>query len=141
MRPVKWNSAYAIYVSEIDSEHRAMFQMVEALQRAANSGKTPEETHALLRAVMAHTIDHFSHEERLMRAAGYSGYRWHKRQHEAARRKLTDFSRRIQEGEPEALSPLLDYLAGWLKDHIGVADSMMAASLRNHQRVTALPAS
>jgi hypothetical protein len=40
----------------------------------------------------------------------------------------------MEKGDSAAAGELLEFLAGWLRDHMGVADRMMGAHLRNHQR-------
>ena len=77
---------------------------------------------------------HFAHEERLMRAARYGSMRWHKQSHDAARRRVGQFARRIEKGDTKAGLELVEYLRSWLHDHTAIADRMMAAFLRNQQR-------
>jgi hemerythrin len=84
--------------------------------------------------LVIHAAHHFSHEEREMRAAGYSLYPWHHRQHHTARFKIRVLERRIRRGDRDAALELLDFLSGWLNDHIRLADRMFGAYLRNHQR-------
>jgi hemerythrin len=69
-----------------------------------------------------------------MRAAGYSLYAWHHRQHHTARFSIRVLERRIRRGDRDAAIELLDFLYGWLNDHIRLADRMLGAYLRNHQR-------
>jgi hemerythrin len=42
--------------------------------------------------------------------------------------------RRIRRGDRDAAIELLDFLSTWLTDHIRLADRMLGAFLRNHQR-------
>jgi hemerythrin len=69
-----------------------------------------------------------------MAAARYGSLRWHKQAHYAARRRVQQFVVRIEQGEQKAGGELVEYLTSWLNDHTGVADRMMGAFLRNHQR-------
>ena len=69
-----------------------------------------------------------------MRAARYGSFRWHKRLHETARKRVANFVSRIEEGEADAGAKLFEYLTAWLHDHTRLADMMMAAFLRNHRR-------
>ena len=57
-----------------------------------------------------------------------------KGQHDGARRQVKRFVKRIEEGDRKAGAELLEYLAGWLQNHIPVTDRMMAAYLRNFER-------
>ncbi len=69
-----------------------------------------------------------------MRAARYGSLRWHKQQHNTARRRVQQFVHRIEQGDDEAGLALVEYLKSWLRNHARLADRMMGAFLRNRQR-------
>jgi hemerythrin len=69
-----------------------------------------------------------------MRAARYGSLRWHKQSHDAAHRRVGQFVQRIEQGDAEAGPELVEYFTSWLHDHTRLADRMMGAFLRNHQR-------
>ncbi|HTQ54068.1 MAG TPA: bacteriohemerythrin [Bryobacteraceae bacterium] len=130
----EWSERHAVHVPEVDDEHQLLFRLCRDLQVAIAAGATTAQVQPILDELIAHAAEHFSHEERQMRAAGYSHYAWHQRQHHAARAKLVWFARRIRRGNASAVRELLDFLQGWLNDHIGIADRMLGAYLRNYQR-------
>jgi hemerythrin len=129
MRAFQWSQENAVFQPEFDAEHRELFRLSGELQRAVESGADAPDIAEALRLLGVEVEAHFAHEERLMRSAGYSGYAWHKRQHDAARDRLQALA--AEPGE------LLRYLSGWFRDHTGVADRMMGASLRNAGRAHA----
>jgi len=129
-----WSSQYTVYVPQIDAEHRAIFLMGAELEQAAAARATQVRISEIVRALIDHAEDHFTHEERLMRAARYQGYEWHKRQHDAVRRRLREISGRIESDDRQAPAELLEYLARWLRDHTAVTDRMLGAALRNLSR-------
>ena len=90
-----------------------------------------------VRALLAAAEDHFAHEELLMQAARYPLLNWHRRQHETARNAARPLVARIEAGDRQAVKALLELLAGWMKDHLAVADRMMAAALRAYARAGA----
>ena len=108
--------------------------MAAELERAAAAHAPKTRIGELVGALMADAEDHFAHEERLMRAAHYEGFAWHKRQHDGARQKMKELATRIEADDPQAPAELLDYLVHWLRDHTTVTDRMMSASLRNFER-------
>src|ERR1700760_4276784 len=114
MRGFKWNAAHAVFLGEVDAEHRAIYQAAGDLQQAIQAKAPRERILELMRGVVAHAEDHFSHEERLMRSAHYESFAWHEQQHDAARKRLAASAARIENGEYEALEPLLEFLSGWL---------------------------
>lgn len=139
MRGFKWNSGQAVFLSEVDAEHRAIVQAGGELHQAIQGGASSERVRDLLRALSATLEEHFAHEERLMEATRYSSLQWHTGQHNAARRRVQECAGRVEAGEAKAASELLDYLGHWIRDHIAVADRMMGAHVRNHRLGNAAP--
>jgi hemerythrin-like metal-binding protein len=134
MRTLKWTISNAVFVTEIDDEHKEIFEALAAFQKlSAEGGGLPEVRKACERLV-TRMADHFAHEERLMRAARYDAEKWHRKMHLAARWRVEAFVDQLVEGSPEAAGELVEYLSEWLHNHTRVADKMMAAALRNHER-------
>src|SRR5580693_4656193 len=124
MHRFKWTKAYAVFLPEVDAEHRNLFHLADELAAAILAKTEPAQVLETLRALIAGTEDHFSHEERQMRAAHYPSYAWHKQQHDTLRKRLSQFVPSIESGDGEAAILLLDYLSGWLKDHTALTDRM-----------------
>jgi hemerythrin len=135
MLSFKWSKAHAVYLPEIDAEHRNIFRMAEELQKAATAGADSERVLTLLRGVLTATEAHFNREERLMRSLQYPLYTWHKQQHDTVRKRSREVLKKFEAGEVGALEMLMGFLAGWLRDHTSVADRMMGAYLRNYERL------
>jgi len=136
MRHFRWSEENEVFLAQIDTEHRDLFRIADGLQQAV-AGKATAAAQEHLHALIAHAEEHFSHEEWLMQSVQYSSYGWHKQQHNTARRRLKLFTPLIESGESEAAELLLDFLEGWLQDHISVTDRMMAAYVRNYERANA----
>ena len=135
MRSLKWSTSHAVFVAEIDDEHKEIFEAVSHLQTALSSPGPPPEIPKLTERPIACIVGHFAHEERLMRAARYGSLNCHKQQHDAAKRRVEQFVIQIEQGDPKAGVELVEYLTAWLRDHTRLADRMMGAFLRNHRRV------
>jgi hemerythrin-like metal-binding protein len=138
MAALNWSTDYTVWQAELDSEHSALFEALAGLRRAVEGGDL-DKARSLLRRMVRHVAEHFTHEERLMRKAHYSGYRWHKQQHDHAASEFARLSRGArQRGGPD-YAGLLEFLDSWLPDHIRVHDRMMTAALTNHARSGRLP--
>jgi hemerythrin-like metal-binding protein len=131
----------AVFIPEIDAEHQNIFRLAEALRQAVAEGAPADRALAILRELAACGEDHFAHEESLMRATRFAGSAWHKGQHDLVRKRLAEFAPRIEDGEGRAAPLLLEFLSGWLREHIRMADCMMAAHVRNYERARAALAS
>ncbi|HXB67903.1 MAG TPA: hemerythrin family protein [Candidatus Acidoferrales bacterium] len=135
MAHFQWNDSNAVYLPELDAEHRSLFLIAGELHKALLARTPPERFLAVLRKLLAHTEGHFQHEERLMRAVDYPSYGWHRRQHDTVRKRVKLLAQRAAEGDSEAPMLLLEFLDGWLRDHTAFSDRMMASYLRNRERV------
>ena len=135
MRSLTWSSSHAVFVTEIDDEHKEIIAALSDVKAVVTSGAGfagSKATDHLIRCMAGH----FAHEERLMRAARYSSMRWHKSAHNNARRRVRQFVERSEQGDTGAGEELVEYLTSWLHDHTRLADRMLGAFLRNHQRFT-----
>lgn len=134
MQRFKWTKAHAVFVPEVDAEHRNLYRMAEELQQSILGNADETHVQEKLRALIAATEDHFTYEERLMLAANYPSYAWHKQQHDTVRKRAHEFVPLIESGDRQAAHLLLEFLSGWLRDHTGLTDRMMGAYLRNYER-------
>jgi len=139
MRLFRWKDEHQVFAPPLDAEHRDLFRRGEELQRAIAAGAEISIIQEKVRLLAAAAENHFAHEERLMRSLNYSSYAWHKGLHDGVRRQLQAFAERL--GGPEgaaggaaAVRDLLRFLDAWLRDHIAVADRMMASYVRNAER-------
>jgi len=131
MAHFKWSGAHSVYLPEIDAEHRALFHLGEELQKGIAAGTDLAHLRPVLVNLLESAEAHFKHEERIMKAAHYSAFAWHKKQHDAVRWRVKRLVRRIDAGQPAAAGELLEFLDSWLKTHTRVSDRMMGAYLRN----------
>ena len=128
----KWSSAQSIYLPEIAAEHRALYRLGDELHKALLAGAELAQLKPIAVNLAESLEQHFRHEERLMHAIHYDAFAWHKRQHDAARKKSKALAKSIEGGDSAAASDLLAFLSVWLRDHLCVSDRMMSARLRNY---------
>jgi hemerythrin-like metal-binding protein len=133
MRPLRWNTSHVVFVTEIDDEHREIFQGVCELREAIAGPASAKEVRKLTKELVRSITRHFAHEERLMRTAQYGSTEWHKRQHINARKRVAQLAAVIERGETGSAHGLVEYLTRWLRDHTRIADRMLGAFLRNQR--------
>jgi hemerythrin-like metal-binding protein len=133
MSTLTWDTSHAVFVTELDDEHREIFAAVASLETGL-ADSTPDITR-LTQVLVESVEDHFLHEERLMRAARYASYRWHKALHDAARKRVNTLVSQILQDDKYAGPELVAYLSSWLHNHTRLADIMLGAFLRNHRRI------
>lgn len=135
MRSLRWTAEdNSVYIPEIDAQHREVFRLAGELRSAALAGAAPAELEALRHRLDQLVSGHLAHEEDLMRAAHYSAYAWHERQHQTARTRLAELKRTLRCEDREAAFESIEAFAAWLRDHTAVADRMAGAHLRNRER-------
>ena len=134
MRSLKWTTSHAVFVTEIDDQHKEIFEALSQVQKALAGADPPVELPQLTRVLVSSIVEHFAHEERLMRAARYESLRWHREKHSAAVRRVTQFVQKIEGGDAAAGLAMVAYLNSWLHEHTRLADQMLGAFLRNQER-------
>ncbi len=66
-----WREIYACGEPAIDDEHRELFQLANRLLRVAIAEPSPESLSGAWGILLAHTVEHFAHEEEILRNRGY----------------------------------------------------------------------
>ena len=133
MRRLVWTASDAVWVEDLDHEHKEIFAAVARLTQSSEA-----EAPQAMKQLAASMAGHFAHEERLMRAARYAALAWHKQQHDSARRRVRQFAPAVVLGQASAAADLTHYLTEWLQRHTRVADRMLGAFLRNRRRCAKL---
>jgi hemerythrin len=141
MQHFKWTKAHAVYLPQVDAEHRNLFRMAEELHQAVRTGSEAARVSELVRPLLVAIEEHFAHEERLMRSVACPDYDWHKLQHDSMRRKMNQLLDELEEGDAEAPGRFLESLSRWFKDHCSLTDRMMGSHVRNFERLHAAAAS
>ena len=134
MLPVQWTTDDFVYVPQLDSDHRKLFQDAEGLRQAVALGTSASRLGFHLWRLSRSLSLHLASEERLMRSSRYPALPWHQRQHDAGRAKMDVLMKAVHERDEPGIREAFANLARWMKDHVHLADCMFAAHLRNDRR-------
>ena len=124
--PCEFTEEYLTGIDLIDKEHEALFDIVDRADRLiksfdASSGY--DQIIQILDELKAYTKEHFGDEEEYMESIHYEGLDAQKRAHEAFIDKLETINLKEIENNPEDyLQKLLEFLLGWLINHILYTD-------------------
>lgn len=122
---VQWEEGYSLGLEQIDEQHKTLFTIMNRLWSAIVRRAEAVEMDTILGELEQYTVSHFTAEETFMRAAGFSGFEDHKKQHEDFIARLQGARAGAQSGKHISLE-LLHFLRDWLVNHIMVQDRAYA---------------
>ncbi len=129
--PCEFTDEYLVGVDLIDGEHRQLFSIVDRANRLVktyDAASGYDRIVGILNELKDYTIEHFRDEEEYMESIHYEGIDAQKRAHEAFINKLENIDyNEIEENPQESLQKLLEFLLGWLINHILYMDKKITA--------------
>lgn len=119
---LEWKESYSVGVDVIDKDHKILVTLINRyLEESRN--QSPIMVHNVFRDLKNYTGFHFDREESLMAQCGYEHLEEHKKQHDAVRELLEDYSRKVTRGaSKEDVENFKDFLTLWLFNHVLVED-------------------
>lgn len=120
--PCEFTDDYLTGIQLIDAEHKELFGIVEKADRLVKSYNDLsgyDNIVQILKELKDYTKEHFADEEEYMESIQYQGLEAQKRAHEAFIDKLESINLdEIDDNPKEYLQELLEFLLGWLVNHI-----------------------
>ena len=129
MRELAWDDTLSVDVDEIDDDHRILISIVNSLNRAIAEDESPNFVAAILDELVNYTVYHFSHEERLMLQYDYEGYGEHREEHVGLIGSAKKLRENILHQEGPVVDEELEFLEGWLTEHILSDDKALGSFL------------
>lgn len=124
--PCEFTDDYRIGIDLIDHEHEQLFHIVDQAYRMAKTFEgsvNGGEAARILEQLSAYTKEHFRDEEEYMESIQYEGLAAQKRAHEAFVDKLETIDiNELENGSREYFQQLVEFLLGWLINHILQSD-------------------
>ncbi len=118
MKNISWDQSLSVEVDEIDEDHRRLVDLFNLLSHAVAEGESDDYIDALLEELIACTVWHFRHEERLMVRHGYNGLIPHRAEHNELIDSVRDLQRTFHAADKTLSNDDIEYLADWLTGHI-----------------------
>ena len=127
--PFTFTEKYHTGIAFVDEEHEKLFSII----RETNDLISAELLHdkydeiiKILGELKEYTIHHFSDEEEYMKRIGYAGLEAQQRAHQAFVDKLKEINLDdVDDNQQEYLTELVDFLLGWLVNHILKVDKLI----------------
>lgn len=129
----QWNDNYSVGNSEIDGQHKKLFQLADRFHSAMTTGQGKKNLQQTLTELIDYTKYHFASEEKVMLKSSYPEYRQHKEEHDALTRKVVQFRDELVADRAVVTIDVLQFLSGWLVHHIGQMDKKIGEFLRRQR--------
>jgi hemerythrin len=127
----KWKEEYSVDHSEIDTQHKRLFQLADELHSAMTTGQGKAALGDTLSNLIEYTKHHFACEERLMQAHHYPDFATHKALHEDLTARVLEFQKNFTAGKSVMTVELFQFLKDWLSHHIGETDKKVSEYLKS----------
>ena len=137
MTPVEENDPYAFTdkyktgIDLIDKEHRRLFEIIRETDELTNDilfNDKYDEIKNIIAELKDYTILHFHDEEEYMKSVDYEGLQAQIYAHQAFVDRLNEVNlEAVDEDQEGYLRELIDFLAGWLINHILKMDKKIPA--------------
>jgi hemerythrin len=133
-----WDSSLETGIEPIDTQHKQLFDAINALLETCSEGKGVEEIKKSMDFLNDYTIKHFFDEERIQQKYQYPDHPAHKQYHEAFKATVRDLTHRmILKGATEELvNEVHSSVGNWLVNHIKVQDFKLVGHIKSRDTVS-----
>lgn len=116
---MQWNDLlFSVFIDEIDSQHKKLFDLVNELYAALYSNKTQQSIKGVLDELVEYTKYHFKKEEELQQSWNYPELPQHKIYHEKLVEQVLQYYDAFMNNKLIDPNELLIFLKDWLMNHI-----------------------
>jgi len=116
---LEWDEGMRVGVDLIDEEHKKLFAFLNALNDSIERKTDPESMGKTLSGLLAYTVYHFDHEERLFLKTDYPHKTEHVAEHKKITARLMEIYSKLRFGQTREVSiELMEFLKAWLIEHI-----------------------
>lgn len=110
-------------VDEIDHQHGALIDIINALYDVGLGRTDTNELGEIFGSLTAYFEEHLDYEEKLLAAEGYPDLARHIREHAALRKRIASYKGQMGAGRDRVVAlDLLHYIKQWLSSHIMGSD-------------------
>ena len=132
MPVLEWNSDFDIGIFEIDLQHRSLVSIANQLYDAIEADRAARTVEWILEELLLYTQMHFQTEEQYMRRYEHEqeSASQHKREHGELLKAMRRFKRKMKAGEEGVGEEVLEFLQGWLAEHLRGSDRTLGDAFK-----------
>lgn len=125
-----WSDSYSVNSSEIDNQHKKLFDLINELNDAMGKGAGAEALGKTLTALADYARVHFADEERMLTRVNYPELATQKSEHAAFVQKVTDLNTQYRAGKVAMTISVMEFLKNWLTHHIMQVDKRYSSYIK-----------
>lgn len=118
----EFKEEYVTGIAQVDEEHRRLFEIADETYRLSKEEflvDKYDQVRQILSELKEYALLHFEHEEAYMERIAYKHMFIQKVQHDQFREKVNDLDLdHLDENSDEMIEEILEFLTGWLVNHI-----------------------
>lgn len=118
MALLSWSDSYLIGDETIDSEHKALFDLINDFHSRWVERQQRQDIAIVLNRLVRYAQQHFQHEEAIMAAAGYPRLGEHQQVHERLFETIFNLHKEFEEGDLHLEQDTMKFVRTWLVEHI-----------------------
>lgn len=122
MSLITWEESYSVKITLIDTQHKKLIGLINALHDAMKERKAKEVLGAIIDELANYTIDHFKVEEKYFDEFKYLKATQHIKEHTNFVSKVAAFKDDFDNGKMMLSMEVIDFLKDWLLNHIKKTD-------------------
>ncbi len=115
---IKWNENYSIDLNIIDQQHKKWIDFINILYLSFKNETSINEINENILKLLDYTDYHFGFEEKYLEDFKCGNIEEHKKAHEEFISRIKSYQSKIEDGEYNAVYPLIVYLNSWVLKHI-----------------------
>ncbi len=132
---IVWEERFNTGVDEIDDQHRILVNTLNEAQEKLTDDTSIEMLESLTKDLLSYALYHFETEEEMMQRYDYKSHHQndfesHMKQHRDFSSKVVAIRNEIKMGNPIDKNELIDFLSGWLINHINKTDKKLGVFLQ-----------
>jgi hemerythrin len=134
MKKLEWSDKLNLGVEKIDNQHQELVKLANNLLSAIQSHEAREVLDLVFKELREYTVFHFRDEEQYMEEIGFPKRGEHMIKHRELKDQVKQYQRDIYQKSEVSPSEVLEFLRGWLVDHIIYRDMEIASYIKEKKR-------
>lgn len=136
MKKLEWSDKLNLGVKQIDDQHQQLVYLANNLVRAIQTGETRDVLGKVFKELREYTVFHFRDEELYMEEIEYPERRAHAVTHMELKEQVKQYQRDMYKKSEVTPNEVLEFLRGWLVDHIIYKDMKIVNYIKEKKRNT-----